>query len=121
MALVGGTVRAPDKAFWHLETREEAEIVDLLLRRRFGRLTVELSDCFDRLDPLDIVYPGNPREYVDVVRELLVRLHGAELAAVEDFIQPVLESFEVSFGEQLDDASLAALAHQVASIVLGPE
>jgi hypothetical protein len=66
------------RRFWAIETLEEGRIVARLLRRRFPQVSEGLSEIFAEVDPLDIVYPGNPHEYSDVVREIIVLLSPIE-------------------------------------------
>lgn len=63
-----------DRRFWQIETRQELEAVKSLLIRRFPFLYNKLSDALEEADPLEIVYPNNPDEYSDVVREVIVLL-----------------------------------------------
>jgi hypothetical protein len=60
--------------FWAIETLEEVRMVARLLRRRFPQVFEGLSEIFEEVDPLDIVYSGNPDEYSDVIREIIVLL-----------------------------------------------
>jgi hypothetical protein len=62
------------KPFWQLDTRDELALVKALLQRRFPTTWAVLTDCLDEADPLDIVYPGNPGEYDDVVEEEMLVL-----------------------------------------------
>ena len=64
--------------FWAIETLEEGQTVARLLHRRFPQVFEGLSEIFERADPLDIVYPGNPNEYSDVIREIIVLLAPVE-------------------------------------------
>src|SRR5580692_9595456 len=66
------------RRFWAIETLEEGQTVARLLRRRFPQVFESLSEIFEQADPLDIVYPGNPNEYSDVVREIIVLLAPVE-------------------------------------------
>jgi hypothetical protein len=66
------------RKFWAIETLEEGRAVARILQRRFPRLFEGLSEIFEQADPFDIVYPGNPNEYSDVVREIIVLLAPAE-------------------------------------------
>ena len=63
-----------DERFWHIETMQEGEAVKSLLWRRFPYLYDKLSDALEEADPFEIVYPNNPNEYSDVVREVIVLL-----------------------------------------------
>lgn len=42
------------------------------LQRRFPRAYSIVAQSLEEADPFDIVYPNNPHEYDDVVREILV-------------------------------------------------
>jgi hypothetical protein len=55
-----------------LETSSELKLVREVLRRRFPGAYSLLTESLERADPLEIVYPGNPGEYDDVIREILV-------------------------------------------------
>jgi hypothetical protein len=66
------------RRFWAIETLEEARMVAGLLRRRFPQVFEGLSEIFEEVDPLDVVYPGNPNEYSDVIREIIVLLSPVE-------------------------------------------
>ena len=58
--------------FWALETAAEMSTVRAILQRRFPTAYVLLAQSLEEADPYDIVYPNNPHEYDDVVREMLV-------------------------------------------------
>jgi hypothetical protein len=58
--------------FWNLQNSAEATFIDQIIRRRFPETYAVLETCLEEADPFDIVYAGNPGEYADVVRELLV-------------------------------------------------
>jgi hypothetical protein len=60
--------------FWNLETGDEIRSVRAALQRRFPETYSILSDSLEEADPMEVVYPGNPFEYDDVVREMLVLL-----------------------------------------------
>jgi hypothetical protein len=66
------------RRFWALETLAEERMVVRLLRRRFPQVFEGLAKIFEEVDPLDIVYPGNPDEYSDVVQEIIVLLAPVE-------------------------------------------
>jgi hypothetical protein len=53
---------------------QEGEAVKNLLWRRFPYLYDKLSDALEQADPFEVVYPNNPNEYSDVVREVIVLL-----------------------------------------------
>jgi hypothetical protein len=63
-----------DERFWQIETMQEMEAVKNLLWRRFPYLYNKLSDALEEADPFEVVYPNNPDEYSDVVREVIVLL-----------------------------------------------
>jgi len=58
--------------FWALETAVERSTVRVILQRRFPQTYALLARSLEEADPYDIVYPNNPHEYDDVVREMLV-------------------------------------------------
>ncbi|GAB3453276.1 hypothetical protein [Actinophytocola sediminis] len=60
--------------FWKLEEFHEAKIVKAVLKRRFPSAYLILTEALESADPFDIVYPGNPDEYSDVVQEIIVLL-----------------------------------------------
>lgn len=66
------------RRFWAIETLNEGRTVARLLHRRFPQVFEGLSEIFEQADPLDVVYPGNPNEYGDVVREIMVLLSPVE-------------------------------------------
>jgi hypothetical protein len=66
------------RRFWAIETLEEGQTVARLLKRRFPQVFESLSEIFEQADPLDVVYPGNPNEYSDVIREIIVLLAPVE-------------------------------------------
>jgi hypothetical protein len=66
-------LRAP---FWSFTEPGEEQTVDRVLRRRFADTYARLAAALEEADPMDVVYPGNPGEYDDVVREILVLLAG---------------------------------------------
>lgn len=63
-----------DERFWRIESSQELEVVKNLLTRRFPYLYNKLSDALEKADPFEIVYPNNPDEYSDVVKEVIVLL-----------------------------------------------
>lgn len=69
--------------FWMLETSSEFSLVREVLRRRFPAAYSLLTESLERADPLEIVYPGNPGEYDDVIREILVLAAHVNGALVE--------------------------------------
>jgi hypothetical protein len=66
------------RRFWAIETLEEGRMVARLLHRRFPQVFESLSEIIEQADPLDVVYPGNPNEYSDVIREIIVLLSPVE-------------------------------------------
>jgi hypothetical protein len=68
-------LRAP---FWSFTEPGEERTVDRVLRRRFPDAYSRLAAALEEADPMDVVYPGNPGEYHDVVREILVLLAGRD-------------------------------------------
>jgi hypothetical protein len=62
-----------DEPFWILLGHEE-ELIREILKRRFGTLFSRVAAALETADPMDVVYPGNPGEYNDVVPEIVVLL-----------------------------------------------
>ncbi|MFI5730377.1 hypothetical protein ACIA49_09680 [Kribbella sp. NPDC051587] len=58
--------------FWSIETAAEAATVRVMLQRRFPQAYALLAQSLEEADPCEVVYPDNPDEYDDVVREMLV-------------------------------------------------
>jgi hypothetical protein len=93
-----------------LETAAEISFARQFLQRRFPEAYSLLTRCLEEADPLEIVYPGNPGEYEDVVREIVVladcvngdlgRLSRDEVEAM------VREGLGRCFGEEPDEARL---------------
>jgi hypothetical protein len=54
--------------FWSFTEPGEERTVDRVLRRRFPDAYSRLAAALAEADPMDVVYPGNPGEYHDVVR-----------------------------------------------------
>lgn len=63
-----------ERRFWAIDNIEEGRTIEKVLRRRFPEAIAVLSESLEVSDPFDIVYPGNPNEYSDVVREIIVLL-----------------------------------------------
>jgi hypothetical protein len=63
-----------EQRFWVLEDSTEFKFVRKILWRRFPETAALLTDCLEKVDPFELVHPGNPDEYVDVVREIIVLL-----------------------------------------------
>ena len=91
------------QAFWDIETQEEREVVRKLLKRRFPAAYASLTTSLEQADPFEIVYPHNPHEYDDVVREIIVllaplngRLSGL---TVDDLVSLMNEALARCFGE----------------------
>ena len=96
--------------FWQLDSVADSQIVDAVLRRRFPHAYAELEAALDEADPLDVVYEGNPGEYRDVIREILVLLApiNAELSQLspEAAEATLREGIARRFGEPPDDQRL---------------
>lgn len=99
-----------DQRFWQLETREEMETVHRILARRFPGIVDRLTTALDQVDPFDIVYPGNPGEYDDVVWEFLVLVAPTsgdlDWFAADQIEAALRTSFRRCFEEPIDDAKL---------------
>ena len=93
--------------FWLFETASESRVVGAVLRRRFPETYAILAESLEKADPLDVVYPDNPDEYSDVVREILVLLApvNADLSRItaERTEEVVREGLARRFGELPDD------------------
>lgn len=100
------TLRAP---FWNfLDHDEDEKVVQRTLRRRFPETYALLSHSLETADPMDVVYPGNPEEYADVVRELIVLLapvHG-DVSRLDDVAleRLLVEGLARCFGEEADES-----------------
>lgn len=108
-----------ERGFWRLETREEFDLIQRVLERRFGPLLRELSAALDEADPLEIVYPGNSGEYDDVVREFVVLMQGRDIRSLGDVQQALARSFAVRFDEPIEAAALAVISERLAEHGLG--
>jgi hypothetical protein len=99
--------------FWKLETREEMRVVNGVLRRRFPEAFSLLVESLESADPLGVVYPGNPGEYDDVVREVVVLLAhvNADLSVTPpgEIERALFEGLQRCFGE-MPDADKVQLA-----------
>jgi hypothetical protein len=97
-----GSLSAP---FWVLRDGEE-RVVQEILKRRFPETYSSLTTALDAADPMDIVYPGNPNEYSDVIREMLVLLapvNGDLAKLTERELRGLLvEALNRCFGEAAD-------------------
>jgi hypothetical protein len=84
------------------------------LRQRFPEAFHVLESSLEEADPLEIVYPGNPDEYDDVVLEILVLLAPENVALAQvpsDRITAVVrEGLARRFGEEPDEARLRRAA-----------
>jgi len=111
--------------FWDDLTKAERDCLDSYFRRRFSVEYHLLENSLDAIDPMDIVYPGNPGEYRRVVYELLVRLHHyggvfeVHDSDLENSISLVLhEGFDVEEDElerPMSDSARRIVAHIRAS------
>jgi hypothetical protein len=105
------------RKFWAIETLEEGRAVARILERRFPRLFEGLSEIFEQADPFDIVYPGNPNEYSDVVREIIVLLAPAE--GNIDLLSPgqVEELVREGLGRCFDDELIETRVQNVVRLI----
>jgi hypothetical protein len=99
-----------ERRFWVVENIEEGRTITKVLRRRFPRTFVIVSKSLETADPIDVVYPGNPDEYSDVVREVLVLLatvNGDLTALSADQIDSLLrEALGRCFDDKPDEERL---------------
>ena len=102
-----------DEQFWQIETMQEGEVVKNLLTRRFPFLYNKLSDALEEADPFEVVYPNNPDEYNDVVREIIVLLAPVngriQDLSYEELTRVVRRGLRRCFGEPLSDSRLKAV------------
>lgn len=91
--------------FWQLIDGAE-KLVQQVLRRRFPQAYSDLSTSLETADPMEVVYPGNPNEYSDVVRELIVLLApvNGDISKIGDseLEHLVNEALRRCFGEEAD-------------------
>lgn len=112
---------ATSSQFWSIETREERYVVERLLLRRYPVLYPALSEALETTDPMDVVYPNNPNEYSDVVREALVIIAGTEderRRSIRDIEGILRRAIGLCFGEAPDAARLERAAHLVSAMSL---
>lgn len=92
-------------SFWLLGDGEE-KLVQRILKRRFPQTYSDLSTSLETADPMEVVYPGNPDEYSDVVRELIVLLApvNGDISKIGDseLEHLVIEALHRCFGEEAD-------------------
>ncbi|MCA2211586.1 hypothetical protein [Jidongwangia harbinensis] len=104
--------------FWSFAEPGEERAVDRLLRRRFPDTYRRLAAALEQADPMDVVYPGNPGEYDDVVREILVLLAGAggsvDGMPVDELAGLIEEGLARRFGEPADDRAVRRAAELLA-------
>jgi hypothetical protein len=102
-----------DERFWQIETKQEGEVVKNLLWRRFPYLYDKLSDSLEKADPFEVVYPNNPDEYSDVVREVIVLLAPVngriQDLSYEEMTQVMRRGLRRCFGEPLSEPRLKAV------------
>jgi hypothetical protein len=105
------------RRFWAIETLEEGQTVARLLRRRFPEVFGSLSEIFEQADPLDVVYPGNPNEYSDVIREIIVLL--APMEGKIGLLTPsqVEELVKEGLGRCFDDEPIERRVQDVVSMI----
>ena len=110
--------------FWQIESALDTEVVDTVLRLRFPVTYQVLEEALERADPLDVVYPGNPGEYRDVIREVLVLAAPMNAALDElpvDTVEGLLrEGLARRFGEPPNDEKLRMAAVLVRVSLTGP-
>jgi hypothetical protein len=104
-----------------LQSPDELRLVRDLLKRRFPETFSVLASCLEQADPCEVVYPGNPGEYDDVVREIIVllapssgRLGALTIEEIEDLLRDGLAR---CFGEPVPDERIRQAAELVASSV----
>jgi hypothetical protein len=102
-----------DERFWQIETMQEGAVVKNLLWRRFPFLYDKLSDALEEADPLEVVYPNNPNEYSDVVREVIVLLAPVngriQDLSHEEVTQVIRRGLKRCFGESPSKSRLKAV------------
>ena len=59
--------------FWIFDGGESL-VIDTIFCRRFPETYSIFAESLESADPMDIVYPDNPNEYSDVIREMIVLL-----------------------------------------------
>ena len=108
----------PVVKFWRLETKAEMETVRSILERRFPDAYPIVDAACESVDLYDLIRPGNPHEYDDVVREFLVYLGASgrtlpELTEeeVRDFCD---RSFRACFAERPKWGAIERLAKEIA-------
>lgn len=93
------------ESFWPV-MGTEVYLVQEILQRRFPQTYADLSTSLEAADPMDVVYPGNPDEYSDVVRELIVLLApvNGDISKIGDseLEHLVIEALRRCFGEEAD-------------------
>jgi hypothetical protein len=94
--------------FWELSTADELRLVSAILAARFPETYQRLSEALESADPFEVVYAGNPGEYDDVVREVIVLLApvdgdlgSLDRRAIERLVR---EGLSRCFGEEADEA-----------------
>lgn len=107
------------RPFWQIETAMELAVVDQVLRRRFPTVMDTLAVALEAADPMDVVYPGNPNEYSDVVREILVLLSGGgddlQKMSKDRLGFVIREGLARRFGEPADEARLDDVVQRILS------
>lgn len=113
-----GDEKTLKEPFWEFEAGE-GSVVDTIFRRRFPETCAILQESLESADPMDIVYPNNPNEYNDVIREMIVLLaheNGSfdsfTLGQIEDL---VTEGFAKCFGEPPDPERVQKAARLIAA------
>jgi len=74
MSELTGDEATLESSFWSIDDVRDASVVRRLLRERFPVAYQTLEQSLEEADPMEVVYPGNPYEYGDVVAEILVLL-----------------------------------------------
>jgi hypothetical protein len=110
-------LRAP---FWSFTEPGEERTVDRVLRRRFPDAYSRLAAALEEADPMDVVYPGNPGEYHDVVREILVLLAGRDGSvdglSVDELTGLIEDGLARRFGEQADRRAVRRVAELLSAV-----
>lgn len=106
---------------WYGATLETRKAARRHLQTRYRRPYEVLEGSLESVDPADMVYPGNPGEYNDVVLEILTLTCHRDCSFTEfgrhDLMQILERALHFYFGEPVDGESLRSI---VADIHGGP-
>jgi hypothetical protein len=93
--------------FWSDDFNLDTIAIDRYFRQRFPVSYAILAESLEEADPMDVVYPGNPNEYSDVVIEVIVLLAyvNADLTkpSSEKIDEVVRDGLARRFGELPDE------------------